>query len=330
MLRPAQSVFRALRQMRQIQPGALARGLLTFVPGAMRYACGGTGGTDSARYCYSVWLRHLVKAARVGRTEWNAIAELGPGESLGIGLAAVLSGADQYFAFDVKEHAAPARNLATLDQLVELFSRREPIPGPEEFPGIWPQLDSYDFPSELLTEERLGRALAVGRLASIRAALERGAPCDGITIAYVVPWSSASVLRRSSVDFIFSQAVLEHVEDLPRTYEALAAWLRPHGLMSHTIDFKSHGTTRDWNGHWTLTDPTWRLIRGRRPYLINRMPHSVHAKELARNGFEVITDERRLAEPPRRSSLAEPFRSFDDTDLRTRGTFVQAIKPAGA
>ena len=142
MLRPGRAAKEALRQFRQIQPGALARGLLTFVPGAMKYACGGTGGTDSVRYCYSVWLRHLVKAARVGTTEWQSVAELGPGESLGIGLAAVLSGADRYFAFDVKAHAAPERNLATFEQLVELFSRREPIPGNEELPGVWPRLST--------------------------------------------------------------------------------------------------------------------------------------------------------------------------------------------
>jgi hypothetical protein len=256
------------------------------------------------------------------------VAELGPGESLGIGLAAVLSGADRYFAFDVKAHAARERNLATLEQLVELFRRREPIPGPDEFPAVFPRLKSYAFPSGHLTNERMRRALEPKRLAAIRTALQSGTPCEGVAISYVVPWCSASVLRPASIDFIFSQAVLEHVDDLEQTYEALEAWLRPGGLMSHTIDFQCHGVTRDWNGHWTLTDATWKLIRGRRPYLINRMPHSVHRRELTRNGFEVITDERRLAAPLDRLRLAEVFRSFDDADLSTDGTFVQAIKPA--
>ena len=48
-----------------------------------------TGGTDSVRYCYSVWLRHLVLAYENGYKKIpERVAELGPGDSLGIGLSA--------------------------------------------------------------------------------------------------------------------------------------------------------------------------------------------------------------------------------------------------
>lgn len=42
----------------------LIYGVASFVPGVIRLCAKGTGGTDSARYCYSVWLRHLVMAKK--------------------------------------------------------------------------------------------------------------------------------------------------------------------------------------------------------------------------------------------------------------------------
>jgi hypothetical protein len=38
----------------------LMKGIATFVPGVRRLANRRAGGPASARYCYSVWLRHLV------------------------------------------------------------------------------------------------------------------------------------------------------------------------------------------------------------------------------------------------------------------------------
>src|SRR5450631_2613031 len=81
----------------------------------------GTGGTISGRYCYSVWLWHLVYAANSGlQTRPRVVAELGPDDSLGTGIAALLSGAEQYFALDAVSHANAEHNLGILDELVAL------------------------------------------------------------------------------------------------------------------------------------------------------------------------------------------------------------------
>jgi hypothetical protein len=81
-----------------------------------------SGGTDSSRYCYSVWLRHLSIAHEVGlSTRPNSIAELGPGNSLGTGLAGLITGAQRYYAFDVVKHSKLEKNLKILDELGELF-----------------------------------------------------------------------------------------------------------------------------------------------------------------------------------------------------------------
>src|SRR5450631_1044571 len=126
--------------------GALARGLATYIPGiaTLHRHITHTGGTDSARYCYSVWLRHLIKRYQSGLfiRPPSRVAEFGPGDSIGIGLAALLCGADRYYGLDALPLANLRRNLSVLDELVELFRARLPIPGDVEFPNVRPKLRS--------------------------------------------------------------------------------------------------------------------------------------------------------------------------------------------
>src|SRR5437870_3647895 len=245
---------------------ALLVGLLTYLPGFRTIARRrGGGGTASPRYCYSVWLRHLVMAAEAGLpTSLSTVAELGPGDSVGVGLAALLSGADRYWALDLVSYASPERNLAIFDGLVDLFNQRAPIPDEVEFAEIQPTLNVYHFPANTLTEERLTLALAPARQRRLRTAVRAlGVESGDGPLSYMVSWQDAASLRPSSVDALFSQAVLEHVDDLPATYRAMHAWLKPGGYMSHQIDFRSHGMTKVWNGHWALSDGLWKLMRGR-------------------------------------------------------------------
>jgi len=90
-------------------------GMATLIfPSISKYVGKGTGGTDSARYCYSVWLRHLVMAKKNDLNPYpKIVAELGPGDSIGIGLAALISGCEKYYGFDVVEYANIERNLVT-------------------------------------------------------------------------------------------------------------------------------------------------------------------------------------------------------------------------
>ena len=69
--------------------------------------------TESSRYCYSVWLRHLVMAYENKLTQGlpGIVAELGPGRSLGTLLAALISGAHTCYAFDVVQYFDRKRNL---------------------------------------------------------------------------------------------------------------------------------------------------------------------------------------------------------------------------
>lgn len=310
---------------------SVARGLLTYVPPVERLIAKKTRGTDSARYCYSVWLRHLVLAHESGLdANPRVVAELGPGDSLGIGLAALLTGADHYIGLDIFAYADASRNLVVLDELVEMFRARASIPDSNELPDVKPYLPSYEFPARVLTAERLARATAPARVDAIRRSLQHlGDESGEISIAYRAPWFDAAVVQRNSIDMVFSQAVLEHVDDLDITYAALADWIRPGGFASHEISFYAHKLTPEWNGHWTISAPVWRLIRGRRPYLLNREPASTHVRLVKHSGLKIVSEVPvRVTSAVTRERLARRFRTLTDEDLTTKSLFIQAVKPA--
>ena len=304
----------------------------------------GTQGTTTsirtARYCYSVWLRHLAFAYKNIETfknilpQLNSVAEIGPGDSLGSGIAALLSGVNNYYAFDVVKHENRDRSLEMFDELIELFSKRENIPGEKEFPKVKPFLESYDFPSDLITEERLKYSLHTDRVKAIKYLLTSDNSINNSTaesnnnvcIKYIVPWNS-NILEEESVEMIFSQSVLELVYDINAAYEAMYLWLKPGGFISHQIDFKCLGTAEKWNGHWSYSDLMWKIIKGKKPYFPNRLPCSVHIENIERSGFKVI-DVAKIKDYTgiRRDELAPYFRGISEDDFTTSGALILAQK----
>ena len=310
---------------------AIAKGLATCVV-PRGWLNRSRGRTHSARYCYSVYLRHLSHLHDVGAaTDPRTVAEIGPGASIGVGIAALIGGAERYYGFDIKAYAIDVENLALFDELVSLFETRAPVPGYDEFPTIKPALPTTAFPDQFLTSKRLRRALAPSRLRALRTAIERGGKGnDEPTVSYVAPWFAATERKIESIDWIFSQAVMEHVDDLPATYGACFEWLRPGGIMSHQIDFKSHGTADTWNGHWAYSELAWRMVRGGRLYLINRAPHSVHIEAIRGSGFELLTDRPVVRNDGlSRTQLAPKFRGLTDEDVAIAGAFVAGRRPSG-
>jgi hypothetical protein len=300
----------------------IAKGLASFVlPPSLLNRSGGR--THAPRYCYSILLRHLTKLHEAGiDTNFRTVAEIGPGRSIGTGLAALIAGAERYFGFDIKDYGARPETTEMLDGIAVLFDARTPPPGGDEFPTIKPALDRDGFPTDALPDARLNAAMAPDRLEGLRARL---ASPDASPVEYRAPWFDADIIEPGSVDWIFSQAVMEHVDDLYGTYDACRDWLVPGGIMSHQIDFKSHGTADDWNGHWAYGDTTWRVIRGSRLYLINRQPLSAHLDAMRQAGFEIVSAAPVVREDGLpRQKLARRFRSLSDDDLKAAGAFVIA------
>jgi hypothetical protein len=303
----------------------IVKGTLKRVPGIVNKPSG-TGGTIESRYCYSVWLRHLLNWNHVYPGTPDTVAELGPGDSLGIGLAALLSGSNRLYALDVIKYWDNEVNLRVFDELTSLFMNRENIPGSDEYPRIRPVPSSFDFPSHVLNEKMLGKSLSHDRIENIRREIMDINNPGNNYIKYKIPWHDMSVIEDESVDFIYSQAVLECVDEPGHTYNAMNKWLKHGGLMSHTIDLKSH-ITKEWNGHWLFSNSQWNIAKGRSNYLFNRMPASEHLKLHSENGFRIIISEAvTLANKLTREDLNKKFRNLTDDDITTSGLYILSVK----
>lgn len=290
----------------------------------------GTGGTNNARYCYSVWLRHLTLAHKNGLSfPPKVVAELGPGDSIGTGLAALLSGTYHYHALDVVRYANLHRNLNVLEELKTLFQQRSNIPDQTEFPEVKPLLESYGFPKHILADECLEIYLSDERYGAIQDALTSSEDRNSSMITYYVPWHDSRTMMKNSVDMIFSQAVLEHVEDLRFTYEAMWQWLKPGGFMSHQVDFRSHGMSLYWNGHWIYSETMWNLIRHNLSIPINRQPFSAHITLLEKIGFQIryILKSRNYRSVPAKYIAPQWSDRLSTDDLSCAGAFIIAQKP---
>ncbi|MCK5027384.1 MAG: methyltransferase domain-containing protein [Candidatus Pacebacteria bacterium] len=283
---------------------------------------------DTARACYTLWLRFLVslrKNDKSFRVPVESVAEIGPGDSLGVGILALLTGSSHYYALDTVKTALNHSNLEMINVLVELLEKRTPIPDDSEFPKAYPKLDSYEFPHDILSEPLLEKSLDKERLKRIKKILEKLSEDstllrvheNDVSIDYIVPWIKENNLK-GKFDLMVSNATMEHVDDVEGAYKNMSKYIKKGGLFLHAIDYKSHDTAGLWNGHWTYSEVIWRIIRGRSVYLINRIPHSFHIKIAKKYGFNILLNQRYYKENfLSLDDLVEPYRTMDPEDIQT-------------
>jgi hypothetical protein len=310
---------------------ALIRGAISYIPGLLPFLkkIKGEkkyGGTDSARYCYSVWMRHFkILNENFGKQNIKKVAEIGPGDSLGMGLMALITGAEKYFVFEVKKSIATKKNLDVFEELVDLFINKSKIPGDEEFPFMQPKLDSYEFP-ESIFRENFDKLIDENRLNKIRRAIE-SENNNEFEINYIVPWFEKYKLLIGSIDFIFSQAVMEHLNDLDSVYKIMYNVLSPGGIMSHEIDYSAHETHKSWNGHLNYGDIIWKILMHGREYEINRMPHSMHINCMIKHKFSSIKEMKTKSDCEFPNVKNEKIRNvFKEEDNNIQNALIQAMK----
>lgn len=161
-----------------------------------------------------------------------------------------------------------------------------------------------------------------------------GEPASGLRrdrLEYLVRPKGESGLQ-DCVDFAYSRAVLEHVNDLASTFQDIYRALKPGAMTVHQVDLKSHGLHRE-NPLDFLTWPVWLwhlMYSGKG--VPNRWRIDRYREVIEQAGLEVIhLESTLLAEPADideiRPYLARPFKALSDEELSWLGFWLVARKP---
>ncbi len=139
---------------------------------------------------------------------------------------------------------------------------------------------------------------------------------------------SLKSLPSDSIDFIWSQAVLEHIrrQEFNETMGELRRILKPEGIMSHTVDFKDHlggalNNLRISSSKWER--PSYALRSG---FYTNRLRHSEMVSMIASHDFTMEFPYVRKwgSSPIKRKQLAPEFSDLSDDDLCISGIHIVA------
>ncbi len=240
------------------------------------------GGMDRPDWAFSTFDRHFRAADFAGKRGGFVTLEVGPGDSLFTALIARAHGGSKTYLVDV---------------------------------GRFARLDFA--PYRAMIDDLRARGFDVGGLGALDSV---GAILDACDAHYETQGlESLRQLPDASVDFLFSNAVLQHVgrdEFLP-TLRELRRVLKPDAIGSHSIGVWD--LFGDALNHLRFSDRVWesRWVRESGLYT-NRYRFSELIGFFRQAGFDVeVTEVKRWKTlPTPRDRLAPEFQKFDDDDLR--------------
>jgi len=272
---------------------------------------------DNPRFCYSFWLR-LLKYLQPYKHNLSRVAEIGTGHTTGVGLMALLTGTEVFCAFEVnKKKYNGIRNIQIFEAMVQLLKARTPIPDEKEFPQINIIIDDYSFPSDILTDAILDFTLNKYRLASLIRDLKLGNTSG--SFHYYNNWNKKKNTFKY-FDFVYSRAVMEHVDYPESIHKDISDLLKTDGLLLHDIEFHSHGISNLWNGHYFYSPKVWRLIKGKRKNFLNRLTLNEHLEIIKYTNSEILDILKRYKEPGNINH--EFFNKYTLEDLKIIGACV--------
>lgn len=263
---------------------AIVKGIMTYIPGLntlirKRKKKYSKHSGSNAEFCLTLWLRILVyfKENNID-CKLNQVGEVGNGGSIGVGICALLSGSKEYYSLEIEDIYNIEENLQLLDEIVLLFKNRTPISDKYEQLNI--KINDYSFPNDLINPMYLHDEF----ISEIKQEILNGFRNSKL-IRIIRPWHISSPLY---LDFIFSRAVMEHVNDPDFVYQRLSSHMKRNAIMLHDIELHSHGLTKCPNGHLNISKIVWKLICGKREYYLNRWTFEEHIHCIEEKDYEII------------------------------------------
>lgn len=251
------------------------------------------GHMQQPAYAYGVFRRHFDRAGSTKNESGFVAMEIGPGDSLFSAMIARACGAAKTYLVDVGSFAED-------------------------------QLGPYQHMQRFLSE----RGLPVPDISSCRSVQEVLSVCRGEYLTSGV--AGFKKIPDRSVDFVWSQAVLEHIRraeflDLMRE---IRRTLREDGICSHRVDLMDHlgGALNNLRFSERMWESNFMATSG---FYTNRIRYSEMLGLFENAGFkaEVVQIDRWERLPTPRLKLAKPFRSLPEEELCVYG-FDVVLRPA--
>jgi len=246
------------------------------------------GAMDEPGYAFDIFKKHL-QAAGFSTLQNRTVLELGPGNSQLTALYARSMGAAKTWLVDSEKLAS--ENTAILARAEQMLSTMKlPAPG-------------------------------VGSMISMTAALER------LNAVYLTEGvASLRTIPTGSVDFLFSNAVLEHVRlsDFPDVAGEMRRILKPNGVSSHVIDFRDH--LQNGLNNLRFSERVWESkFMASSGFYTNRLTWPAMQKIFEQNGFSVELLASELWPDPLptpQNKMAVPFKNLPREELMVMGAHV--------
>jgi len=253
------------------------------------------GGMDDPETAFKVFRMHRDAAGFAERRGYTVL-ELGPGDSMLTALFACSAGAKRSILIDQTRLAS--RQLRLFGAAETLLHRKGlPVPGVADATS----------PEDAMA--RLNCSYLVDGLESLRS------------------------LPAESVDFVFSNAVIEHVRkhDFAATARELYRIMAPDGVASHWIDYRDH--LQDGLNNLRFSESVWESdFMASSGFYTNRLPAASISARFEEAGFSVevrSTQDWPRGLPTSQAAMSEPFAAMAPNDLMVMTNWILLRKPDG-